>query len=448
MKKIFFLAILLPALTLFHLPAYTQSVSSSGSEDSNATPVVHPALKIGDTIPNLFLSNILNHKSGEAYLQSFKSKLIILDFFASWCGACLQELPRIDSLQKQLPGTLQVIAVCYQPKAVIQSFLKTNKKAGAVSVPFITADTVLKQLFPHTLLPHQIWIDQSGKVIAIAKPKYATAQNINAYINAGSVNLPVKNDNLLFDRSRSLSSNMEDSKTEVVYNTSLTGHFEGVASMTGIQNIAGTGSKRLYYINQSIISLYLAALGYEYENRVLLQVHNINRFVSNSQQDSWSDKNTFCYEQQVPETTPVSSMKNWLAADLDRWFNTHATIEKRLVKCYVLTAIPGAQGHFKSSGAPPKVQWASATAPVTILQNQPLEKLTTAINKHLSAKPFNTLVINETGYTGNVDISLISPLSDLGALSKEVKQFGLQLLPAQRELSMLVITENPSTQSN
>lgn len=55
------------------------------------------AIEIGDTPPDFTLSDI----NGKAVtLSGFKGKIILLDFFASWCPPCRQEIPDFIELQK------------------------------------------------------------------------------------------------------------------------------------------------------------------------------------------------------------------------------------------------------------------------------------------------------------------------------------------------------------
>lgn len=46
-------------------------------------------LSIGDTVPDLLFDNLLNHSAPTVRLSGFRGKLVILDFWATWCTACL-----------------------------------------------------------------------------------------------------------------------------------------------------------------------------------------------------------------------------------------------------------------------------------------------------------------------------------------------------------------------
>jgi thiol-disulfide isomerase/thioredoxin len=59
-------------------------------------------LKIGDKVPEITISNILNYKdstgkpSTSAKISEFKGKLLILDFWATWCTPCIKYLPELQ----------------------------------------------------------------------------------------------------------------------------------------------------------------------------------------------------------------------------------------------------------------------------------------------------------------------------------------------------------------
>ena len=68
------------------------------------------ALEPGDPAPAFSLPAL--DGEGDVTLADHKGKVIWLDFWASWCGPCLQSLPQLEKLRKQMPAErFQIVAV-------------------------------------------------------------------------------------------------------------------------------------------------------------------------------------------------------------------------------------------------------------------------------------------------------------------------------------------------
>src|SRR5690348_7254234 len=81
-------------------------------------------LRIGDKVPDIEFA-LVNYPTQKARLSDFAGKLIILDFWATWCTGCLHNFPKMDSLQKEFKGKLQVILV--NKKSTGDDYLKVER---------------------------------------------------------------------------------------------------------------------------------------------------------------------------------------------------------------------------------------------------------------------------------------------------------------------------------
>jgi len=166
--------------------------------DSSAQITQKQILSIGDTVPeSLWITNHTIYNDGKIInhnLKAYRGKLLILDFWSTWCGPCIRSLPELDSIGKMFGGKVQVVLVTKNTNQLLSSFLKSNDYAKGVKLPFIINDSILNSHFPHRSISHQIFIDSKGIVRAITGINGATIKNIQAIVNGNPINFPLKDD--------------------------------------------------------------------------------------------------------------------------------------------------------------------------------------------------------------------------------------------------------------
>ncbi len=110
-------------------------------------------LTIGDAIPDIVFGKMINYASPTAKLSDFAGKLVILDFWATWCSSCIHNFPVLDSLQKQFAGRLQILLVNAKNTGddemkVLTFFEKRRmKNGGRYQLPSVLYDSTADRLF-------------------------------------------------------------------------------------------------------------------------------------------------------------------------------------------------------------------------------------------------------------------------------------------------------------
>jgi len=114
------------------------------------------ALKVGDTLPPLASYSLAGK------LPDIKGKIVVVDFWASWCLPCAESFPVMDELQKKYGDRLVVIAVNVDEKASnMDKFLK--KHAVTFNVVRDAEQKLVATVSPETM-PTSFILDGEGKV--------------------------------------------------------------------------------------------------------------------------------------------------------------------------------------------------------------------------------------------------------------------------------------------
>ena len=183
-------------LILLLLPLLVQKVTGqpNGPVTFSAGPQHLQPQEIGDIVPNLLLTSLLYAEDTAVQISQFNGRLLVLDFLATSCKSCLEELPRLQQLQQQFEGQLQILLVTREAKEKVQRFFTTNKLAKTIRLPIVTGDSLLHRLYPHELISHVAWISPEGKTVAITGPQYLQAGNIAQLLKGETVRWPQKRD--------------------------------------------------------------------------------------------------------------------------------------------------------------------------------------------------------------------------------------------------------------
>jgi len=119
----------------------------------------------------------LNSNAGKPLaLADFRGQIVLLNFWASWCGPCRQEMPILEQLNRQYHGkgvTLLGVNVEPDSAAAVQWL-----KATPVTFPILfDTDSKVSSLYEVAGMPNTVIIDRKGLVRYIHRGYTAGAEN-------------------------------------------------------------------------------------------------------------------------------------------------------------------------------------------------------------------------------------------------------------------------------
>jgi len=413
-------------------------------------------LGIGDQCPDIYLDHVINYSKTSVHLSDFKDKLLILDFWGTWCVDCIATFPKIDSLQKKFPDQLQILPVTKEDKSNIEYVLNNLAKTKGINIPSVANDTLLYRLFYHRYVPHYIWIE-NGIVKAITGSNEVNETNIRALLGNADVMLPVKKDRLKeFDFQEPLFAGNQIKPAAILYKSSNGLPYHSI--VTAYTQEAPPGSrKRKNFIdcsNHIIKQLYQIAFGslaleLMNDNRIVLEnFTNANDsmmvgFVAPELKARWEGiekQYSFCYEQVLTDTTINPQKKfQFMQEDLNNFFaNMDITgrLEKRNVKVLALIRT-SAIDKLKAKGGPAEDSYINH---ILEIKSKPINFFTMKLQASFT-KPA-LLILDRTGYNGLVDLHLNADINNIPAVNNELKKYDLQLVEREVELDMIVLSKN------
>lgn len=176
-KKVCCLFVLFLIKALLFSPALAQSLEVRAAEGQQ---VVLP-LTVGDSVPQSVWDlpiKALYHPKGKTSitLNEYRDKkLIILDFWATSCGTCIQSFPKFSEMTKLFKDELYILPVTVQDSAKINGFLEKRADGYLKSLTYLVDAKDVKAYFPHVYIPH---------VVVLSKDKVLsseTASKVDAY---------------------------------------------------------------------------------------------------------------------------------------------------------------------------------------------------------------------------------------------------------------------------
>jgi len=202
---------LLAVATIMCLYAHAQRPEPSGPVPSGIPTDGIKGLVIGDSVPKWFWDvelGVVNHPEGDhtVSLGAYRDKLLVLDFWATYCSPCVKSLDKWNCLQQKGHGRVTVLGIhLFHHNHVAGPFAKQR----GWSIPIAVGnrlDTLLNDLFYARRRFGQVWI-KDGKLLAIPKNRVVTAELVDSILADKPVRIEMEESHTYFDPALTQSKN-------------------------------------------------------------------------------------------------------------------------------------------------------------------------------------------------------------------------------------------------
>ncbi|MDF2515923.1 MAG: hypothetical protein K0R59_1219 [Sphingobacterium sp.] len=393
----------------------------------NAKVDLSNQLKISAAVPDMPAMEILNFSGTKVDLDDYKDKVLILDFWDTNCATCIQLMPHVKEVQKEVGDKAQIFAVTWQSKELITEFYKKNKylKEKNAYLPSIVSDSLLKKYFPYQGVPHTVFI-YKGKVKAITYPDYIKPKFIDELIANEKLDIPVKDD---FNTKTVIH---DPADANLKGKVLITGYQDGLQFKGGlpIEKDSVTGMYVTSLINTGIFNAFVRLYAsidpptyLKIPGRIEWNVKDpsIYEYQPNTiGQTIWDTKYAICYQRFSQDTLPKKEMAKLVMNDLVSFLGVKVSKVKKEKDVIVIQKTSKSREGAKN--------------PENGMQVDGSDNLAFYIDYVGGYAP----AIDEAGVKGIMEVSRFSSLEQL---NRNLLYYGLEAVPARREIEVMVVEE-------
>ncbi|MDM8175978.1 TlpA disulfide reductase family protein [Olivibacter sp. 47] len=458
-------------LTIFSLDPFKGYAKQMAREDTIREK------RIEDILPEKLDLKLYNSKDESILSGSLKGKWVLLDFWETFCAACINSMPHHTALRDKYKDSLQIFLVTKSKSSQLDAFLGHNPIASKSNLPFIIEDTILNKLFPHRIIPHVVWINPEGKIKAITGGEEVTEDNLNRMMEGNTI-LTIKKDDVKWDYRKPIGGqNSDDQNT--LRRSVLKQYDPSIGSAITFRTYKATATdgnyNHVYFSNIRPIQMFYnafmireGAVGNLNPNRIITKVKDSSIFLQYSNANlempffpmkfpymRWKDRagylqeNSFSYDLIISKDLSSRSFSKILIDDLNQYFPIKAKVEKRDQLCLVIF-VKDAEKASKSLKSTSEESTFTVDGEKIFFTGKPFSAFIAEM-KHFNAIP----IVDETGIEYPVDITVNFSESkylnrklgsvvnmetfDYDIFKQELNKYGLDCKKEKRKVEMLIV---------
>jgi thiol-disulfide isomerase/thioredoxin len=121
----------------------------------------------GADVVALWASRFATPGGGELVMESLRGRPLVLNFWATWCPPCLQEMPELDRFQRELAGRgWQVVGLAVDGPTPVREYLQRMPVSFQIGLAGFEGTDLSRRLGNDTgALPFTAVFDHHGRLV-------------------------------------------------------------------------------------------------------------------------------------------------------------------------------------------------------------------------------------------------------------------------------------------
>jgi thiol-disulfide isomerase/thioredoxin len=127
-----------------------------------------PHAVMDEVVLNFWTQSFEKPEGGTLLMQEFQGKPLLINFWATWCPPCIEELPLIDAFFNQNKSkSLQVIGLAVDQPSMVRRYLTQKPLSFPVGLAGLNGTELGRTLGnAQSVLPFSVIFDAKGRLLA------------------------------------------------------------------------------------------------------------------------------------------------------------------------------------------------------------------------------------------------------------------------------------------